>query len=108
MDSSPPTMRPAPSALSSALLVGLDAGVADACERFVNPYPVLRVAHAAAAVARICIIHPKVVVITSDLREVEARDVREAAAILGADVIIAHADRGADVLPLLLAALEKG
>jgi hypothetical protein len=93
--------------MSGALLVGLDATMADACERFVDPYPVLRVAHAAAAVARICVVHPKVVVITSELREEEAREVREAAAILGADVIIAFPDRAADVPPLLLAALER-
>ncbi len=93
--------------MSGALLVGLDAAMANACERFVDPYPVLRVAHAAAAVARICVVHPKVVVITSELREEEAREVREAAAILGADVIIAFPDRAADVPPLLLAALER-
>jgi hypothetical protein len=93
--------------MSGALLVGLAAETADACERFVDPYPVLRVAHAAAAVARICVVHPKVVVITSELREEEAREVREVAAILGADVIIAFPDRGPDILPLLLAALEK-
>ena len=93
--------------MSGALLVGLDAEMANACERFVDPYPVLRVAHAAAAVARICVVHPKVVVITSALREEEAREVREAAAILGADVIIAFPDRAVDVPPLLLAALER-
>ena len=93
--------------MSGALLVGLSAATAEACERFVDPYPVLRVAHAAAAVARICVVQPSVVVISSELREEEARAVREAAAILGADVIIAFPDRGADVPPLLLAALER-
>jgi hypothetical protein len=100
-------MRPSPSAISGALLVGIDPEIAAACERFVDPYPVLRVGHAAAAVERICVVHPKVVVIPSSLREQEAREVREVAAIVGAEVITLHPDRTHALPSMVLAALEK-
>jgi hypothetical protein len=92
------------------MFVGTAVEVADECARAVPGVPLLRVKNAAAAVARMLVTRPFVVVLDDTLKEVEVKRVVDCARDVGAQVVHASkagAELGAAVQSALLTAEQK-
>ena len=71
------------------MVVGSDLDVAAACTRAVPGVPLLRVRHAAGAVARMLVRRPLVVVIDGTIRQSDVARIVESARGIGAEVVLA-------------------
>ncbi len=72
------------------MFVGSDPAIEEACARAVPGVPLVRVRHAAGAVARMLVRRPLVIVIDAMNRPSEARTIAEGARSIGAEVVIAE------------------
>src|SRR5579864_8430911 len=80
---STPIFGPAP----CAMLVGIEAERVDRCKDALEPVPVIRVAHAQAAIERMLVTRPLVVVVRSGMGALDLGPLKEAAHDIGAQVV---------------------
>jgi hypothetical protein len=85
-----PLFSPAP----SLMVVGPDGDLLAACTEAVAGLQVLRVVHAAAAVERMLVTRPLVVVLDESLSKSDVEQVVECARDIRAEVVVATKERG--------------
>ena len=91
----------------SAMLLGLAEREADLCSHIVYPLAVMRVGHVTAAVERMLVTRPQLIVHTMNLRDTEIALLRERAQDVGAQLVgIVEGIAEADLAPLLLTAMR--
>ena len=87
------------------MLVGLAEREVTLCSHLLRPLTVLKVGHVTAAVERMLVTRPRVIVYSTTLRDVDAATLKERAQDVGAALIpVFEGMAEADLAPLLLAA----
>lgn len=96
-----PIFQPVP----SLMLVGLESGVADECVRAFPSLRVLRVSHSAAAIERMLVTRPLVVLLGPELPRGDAAAVAEIARDIRAEVLRAEELAPGTLVPQLRASV---
>jgi hypothetical protein len=87
------------------MLVGSDAELLDVCAQAVPGVPVLRVGHAAAAVERMLVMRPLVVVVAESVKKLEVERVVDCARDIRAEVVHASKDLASELVATVRSAL---
>jgi len=93
---------------ATVMTVGVDEDVADACEEAVEPLPVVRVAHLAAATERVLTLRPVLVVVPARRMADASPDLVERADAVGARIVSLDGLRGGPLLDSKLRAALRG
>lgn len=75
-------------ALPSVMFVGLGEELAQACAKGCDPVLVLKVAHAAAALARMVATHPLLLILGARVKPDSEEEIRQHAVAIGAEVLL--------------------
>jgi hypothetical protein len=100
--STTPIFRPAP----CLMFVACDAGVSEACAAILPGLPQLRVTHAAAAVERMLVTRPLVIVVEESLAGSHLARVVECARDIRAEVVVLPAFPGPDAVAQVASAVQ--